>query len=94
MYPLVAVLMVGILRRDRNVWVYALPLSIIGTGIALYHNLLQWHIIPEKLSPCTLGISCVTKDIVALNFITLPLLSLAAFVTISALMFVYRASTK
>lgn len=94
MYPLVAVLVVGILRRDMNVWAYALPLSLIGTGIAFYHNLLQWHIIPEKLSPCTLGISCVTKDIIALNFVTLPLLSLGAFVIISMLMFTYRASNK
>ncbi len=94
MYPLVAILMVGILRRDQNVWVYAMPLSLIGVGIALYHNLLQWHVIPENLSPCTLGISCVTKDVIAFNFVTLPLLSLAAFITISTLMFVYRASIK
>jgi disulfide bond formation protein DsbB len=94
MYPLVAIIGVGILRRDRSMWTYALPLSIIGAGIALYHNLLQWKIIPEQLAPCTQGISCVTRNVIALNFVTIPLLSLAAFSLITVLMFIRRADTR
>ena len=90
MYPLVAVVGVGILRKDRALWTYALPLSIIGTGVAFYHNLLQWHVISETLAPCTLGVSCVTRTVIALDFITIPLLSLGAFVLITAFMFAYR----
>jgi disulfide bond formation protein DsbB len=92
LYPLVLILGIGILRKDRLMWVYALPLSLIGTALALYHNLLQWGIISEKLAPCTFGVSCATKQVVALNFVTIPLLSLAAFVLISALMVIYRAA--
>ncbi len=89
MYPLVAIIGVGILRRDRAMAAYVLPLSIIGATIALYHNLLQWHIISETFAPCVNGVSCVTNQVVALNFITIPLLSLAAFSAITILMIIY-----
>ena len=88
MYPLVAILAVGIIAKD---WLYVLPLALIGAGIAFYHNLLQWGIIPERLAPCTLGVSCAEKTVVILNFITIPLLSLGAFLVIAISMLIYRA---
>lgn len=93
MYPLVLILAVGLLIRDRRVSLYALPVSLIGLGIAFYHNLLQWQIIPENLAPCTLGVSCVNNLVLALNFITIPLLSLVAFILISVLMFIHRSES-
>lgn len=79
MYPLVVIIGVGILRRDSS-WVYtALPLSILGWGIALYHSLLQWKILPENVAPCQAGISCTTLQINLLGFITIPFMSLVAF---------------
>jgi disulfide bond formation protein DsbB len=83
MYPLVAVLAVGILRADRGIGAYGLPLSLGGLGIAVYHNLLYYHLIPESLAPCTEGLSCTSRQIEWLGFITIPLLSLAAFILIS-----------
>ena len=38
MYPLAAVLAVGILRRDRGIAAYVLPLTLLGLAIATYHN--------------------------------------------------------
>lgn len=92
MYPLVLIIATGIIRRDKGVSAYVLPLSIIGAGIALYQNMLIWRIIPEALAPCTIGVSCVTQQFTALNFITLPLLSLVAFTVITILMVVHRKS--
>lgn len=94
MYPLTFIIGVGLLRKDKAVALYTLPLSIIGLCIAFYHNLLAWHIISERLAPCTLGVSCVTQDFVAFHFITIPLLSLAAFAIITVLMFMHHAGTK
>jgi len=87
MYPLVAILAMGIWKKDKNLPFYVLPLSIIGTVIAVYHNLLYYKIIPESLAPCTLGISCTTRQIELFGFITIPLLSLLAFLLIDVLMF-------
>ena len=90
MYPLVIILAVGILRKDNRIYQYVLPMSILGMIIAIYHNLLYYNIIPESLAPCTAGISCTTRLIEWLGFITIPLLSLAAFTIITVIMFLYR----
>lgn len=94
MYPLVIIIGTGVLRKDRSIAVYTLPMSIIGTMIALYQNLLIWNVISESFAPCTLGVSCVIQTWIALNFITLPLLSLIAFTLITLLMvFHHRANS-
>lgn len=92
MYPLVIIIAIGIIRKDKAVSAYVLPLSIIGVVVALYQNLLVWRVISETLAPCTLGVSCVTQSFVVLNFITIPLLSLVSFVLITGLMFIHRSA--
>lgn len=94
MYPLVVILGVGLLREDKQVWQYALPLSLIGWIIALYHNLLYYNIIPKAIIPCSTGISCTTKYIQWFGFVTIPLLALTAFSVIIACLLVYRNSTR
>ena len=89
MYPLVVVLAVGILRRDRGIHLTVLPLSLIGLAIALYHNLLYFRVIPEAASVCRSGVSCTTRFFEWFGFITIPSLALTAFTVITALMLVY-----
>lgn len=88
MYPLVFVLAIGIILEDKRMKLYALPLSITGLCISIYHNLLYYNIIPEAIIPCSSGVSCTTKQIEWLGFITIPLLALVAFsvITISLLL--------
>lgn len=86
MYPLAAILLVGMMRKDRQVHVYVLPLSGIGTFIALYHNLLYYKILPESVQTCALGVSCTTRYIEWFGFVTIPLLSLVAFTVINVCM--------
>ena len=90
MYPLVVILGVGILFEDKRVKAYALPLSIIGLVIAAIHNLLYYGILPEAMSPCVAGISCTSKTIMWLGFITIPLLSLVAFTVITLALLIYK----
>jgi disulfide bond formation protein DsbB len=90
MYPLVIIMAVGILRKDKGIYHYVLPLSNLGLIIALYHNLLYYKILPESVQPCVLGISCTTKQIEWLGFITIPLMSLTAFTVITVCMLFYR----
>ena len=93
MYPLVAILLIGILRGDRKLYQYVLPLASIGWIIALYHSLLQWKIIPEYAAPCQAGISCTTLQVNLLGFITIPFMSLTAFtVIIPAMIIEWRTS--
>ena len=89
MYPLVIVLGIGLLLRERRIRLYALPLGLIGFAIALYHNLLYYGIIPESMQPCTTGVSCTSRQIEWLGFITIPLLSQVAVGVISAALIAY-----
>ena len=93
MYPLIIIFIVGIWKKDKNTHLFALPLSISGLLISFYHNLLYYKIIPESTAPCTLGISCTTKQIEWFGFLTIPLLSLLAFSTITILMILHKTNS-
>lgn len=90
MYPLVIILAVAMKWKNEHLRAYVLPFTIIGGVIAVYQNLLYYKILPESIAPCQSGISCTTKYIEWGGFITIPLLSLAAFVAITVLMLLCR----
>lgn len=89
MYPLVLIIPIGIIRKDKNLPYYVLPLAIIGGVIAFFHNLLYYGVIAESQVPCSAGISCTTKFFEWFGFVTIPFLSFLAFVIISLAMFFY-----
>lgn len=92
MYPLVLIFAVGFLRDDKEIFFYSFPLAVTGLGIAIYHNLLYYKILPESAAPCREGISCTTVFFELLGFITIPSLSLFAFTLITALLLFIRKS--
>ena len=54
----------------------------------------KYQIIPESAAPCLTGISCTTKFIEWFGIITIPFLSLAAFIFITACMVGYLKLVK
>ena len=94
MYPLTIIIAVGIWKKDKKVYRYVLPLTIIGGIIALFHNLLYYKILPESAAPCAAGVSCTTKFFAWFGFITIPLLSLTAFLIITVCMVISMQSKK
>ena len=88
MYPLVTLLAVSILRDDRNIHWYVLPLSLAGMAVSLYHFLLVLQVLPP---PACAGVPC-SIDYLApyftgpLSFIRIPSLAFAAFTIISVMM--------
>lgn len=90
MYPLALIFLVPLFSFDRAVVKFSLPLALTGWFIALYHNLLYYHILPESASPCVQGISCTTVQLNWLGFITIPLLSLTGFSLILFLIFILQ----
>ncbi|MEO6508983.1 MAG: disulfide oxidoreductase [Patescibacteria group bacterium] len=94
LYPVVIILLVGILRKNKDIHLYVLPLTLIGEAIAIYHNLLYYKIIPESIAPCINGVSCTTKFIEFFGFITIPFLSLVAFSVINICMIIYMLNAR
>ncbi len=86
LFPLVIILAAGLFPLDRKVVKFALPLAIIGALTAVYHNLLYSGIIPEKIQPCSQGVSCTEEYINLFGFLTIPMLSLLSFLAITALL--------
>ena len=89
MYPLIFILAVAIIRKDKNVAYYVLPMSILGAVIALYQYLLQMGTAIKNIPiQCDAFGSCEQIETIYFGFITIPFLSLAAFVIISLLMII------
>lgn len=87
MFPLAVVLAIACYVSDDSVRRYVLPLAIIGGAIALWHSLLFAGIVPETVQPCTRGgPSCSGEDQILFEFLPLPFMSLAAFVSIVLLL--------
>jgi disulfide bond formation protein DsbB len=82
MYPLVAISTVALLSRDTAVARYIWPLAAVGLSVGAYHNLLYYGITAEAITPCVQGVSCTSRQIEWLGFVTIPLMSLTAFATI------------
>ena len=94
MYPIVFVSGVNIMRKHSDIHYYILPLSVIGFFIALYQNLLVWHVIPETIAPCTAGVSCIDQPFTLFGFITIPLGSMLSFAVITIFMLLYAKFAK
>ncbi len=90
MFPLVLILPAGLFPFDPKVIRYALPLAVIGWLFAVFHALLAAGVIPENIKPCTQGVPCSQTVIEWFGFVTIPLLSVAAFSGIIALLVLAR----
>ena len=94
-FPMSIILAVGFLKKDKNVFWYALPLVSIGWIISMYHNLLYYKVIQEAISMCTSGVSCTSKQIEYIGFITIPLMALTSLtLTLICLILFYKNSNK
>ncbi len=89
-YPFAVILLVAALRRDRKIWTYAVPVLVIGAGIAAYHVQLQAY--PAQTSFCTTLVPCTTRYVWEFGFVSLPFMSLAASTFIITMVLVARAT--
>ena len=95
LFPLVLVLAVGLFPFDGRAVRYALPLALAGWLVAGYHNLVYLGFIPERLQPCSQGVSCSDKNLDLFGFVSIPLLSWLGFSAIVALLVVlHRRSSQ
>lgn len=93
MYPLVVLLGIAALRRDRGIWRYALPIALIGAAISTYHYLHERF--PDTVSTsCSLEASCATLWIWEFHFLSIPGMAWVGFVLISTLLLIARSAER
>ncbi len=93
MYPIALIALVGfyINSKDTNKFIAALTWG--GLLIAIYHNLVYYKVI-EVIVPCNESAPCTAQQLNYLGFITIPLLSLVAFVTLTVINFLALQSDR
>lgn len=87
MYPQPILFAVAMWKKDKGIVKYALALSIIGGLIALYHYLLQVGVVPNGACGAVgYSVSCSQRFVMEFGYITIPMMSLTAFVYIITLL--------
>lgn len=89
MYPLALILTVGIIRDDRGLHFYGLPLALAGMGVSLYHYLQVLKILAP--SDCVGPVPCSFDYLTPIltgpwSFIKIPFLAFVAFTIISVML--------
>lgn len=95
MYPLTLILGIAIFRSEYQMKWYVLPISIIGIVTASIHYMEQKIPGFGGVKPCAQGVPCNIEYINYMGFITIPFLSLTAFIIITVLLlFVKKSNIK
>ncbi|MBP9819082.1 MAG: disulfide bond formation protein B, partial [Candidatus Pacebacteria bacterium] len=50
MFPLILALIIGILQKNKDTWLFVITPALIGWTISIYHVLLYYKIIPDDLA--------------------------------------------
>ncbi|PTX64336.1 disulfide bond formation protein DsbB [Melghirimyces profundicolus] len=93
MYPLALILGLASYRGDRDAVLYALPFSVMGLVVSLWHYAQQKIPGLADVAGCSEGIPCSGQYINWFGFVTIPFLALTAFVLITSLLWIGRKET-
>lgn len=93
MYPQIFLLGLALIKKERAIVDYMLVLSFFGTVISLYHNYIYYSTLAINFCSTDGGVSCTTKYFTELGYITIPLMSLTAFISIMLLQFFSKKSS-
>ena len=91
MYPLVIVLLVGAIRRDRAAWMYAIAFPVLGLIVGTYHKYIEINPDAESAG-CKVGAPCATKWIEEFGYLTIPVLAMSGFAAILVFLLFSRAA--
>ena len=85
MYPLAAILLVGLLLRDHRARLYAAPFVVVGAPLSLYHWLVERGVFSDSKS-CAATVPCSVPWFEELGYVTLAFMALSGFLLIGTLL--------
>lgn len=78
MYPQVILLGIALWKKDYGITLYSVVLSFLGALVALDHQILQTT--GTSILPCSAeGVSCSQRFVMQYGYVTIPMMSLTAF---------------
>lgn len=90
MYALTVILGIALWTQDPYVRKYAQPLAWAGAALAAFHCLLYLGFIPKSIQPCSQTTPCSDVKLQLWGFVTIPLMALAAFLSIAVALFMLK----
>ncbi len=93
MYPQVLILAVAIIKKENQIIDYSLTLASVGLLISLYQNYLIYTA-TESATCLISAVSCATKFVLGLGYVTIPLMAATAFATIITILLLQKISNK
>ncbi|MEA2001752.1 MAG: disulfide bond formation protein B [Actinomycetota bacterium] len=92
MYPTAIVLAIAAWRHDARVRIPVTVTVLIGSGISIYHYLIQWFPSLEGTS-CSVTVPCTTAWFRVFGFMSIPYMALSAFSFVLVMMAALRANS-
>lgn len=83
-YPVALIILTGMYLKSKETIKFVTPFITFGLLAAIYHNLVYYKII-QVIVPCAESAPCTAQQLNYLGFITIPLLSLVAFIMLMIL---------
>ncbi len=93
MYPQVVILGLALWNHDENIIDSSLALAGIGLIVSLYHNFIIYTAVPSAFCSLT-SVSCATKTVLGLGYVTIPLMALTAFATLVMILLSGKSQNK
>ncbi len=94
LYPQAIILGLALWKKTKDASIYCLALSVVGALVAGYHFYGQ-SFNPDALPACdAVGASCAVRFFVEFGYITIPMMSLTAFLLIIVSMLLVRLTKK
>jgi len=84
LFPLVIILGLAWLKNKDEIIDYSLALIGVGTIISIYHNYIYYLTVPSTF--CSITSPCTQVYVTGFNYISIPLMSLTAFLMIGLLL--------
>ncbi len=92
MYPQALLSLMALIKKDKNIVSYLLPISVLGALVSFYHSLVHWGIGTSLLACTANGGECGKVYVLAYNYITIPFMSFTVFVYLIAISLIYLKS--
>lgn len=91
MYPLVLLLLLVAVKKDKKIADYVMGLSLIGAVIAGYHYLMQVGVV--KGGSCAAvgySVACAQRFVLRFSYVSIPMMALSAFLLILVTMAIVK----
>ncbi len=93
-YPQVIIALVAMIKKDKNIIDYLLPMSVIGGLVALYQSFIQWGLFAGLGGCVAVGGECAKVFVNAYGYITIPFMSFTIFAYSIGVMTIYYQARK